>query len=80
MTRVRLEIIGAGAMGARKHLLAPADVPEIEVAVLCRRDAEQLRGLAGRFGIPAAYPDYRDLLSEPVGAPVPGILPGKGSS
>jgi predicted dehydrogenase len=65
MTRVRLGIVGAGSIVAKKHLLALMEVPEIEVAALCRRDAEQLRGVADRFRIPATSTDYRDLLAEP---------------
>jgi predicted dehydrogenase len=65
MTRLRLGIIGAGSIVAQKHLLALAEVPEIEVAALCRRDAEQLHVLADRFRIPGSYTDYRDLLNDP---------------
>jgi predicted dehydrogenase len=65
MTRVRLGIIGAGSIVAKKHLLALMEVPEIEVVALCRRDAEQLRGLVDRFRIPAARADYRGLLEDP---------------
>jgi myo-inositol 2-dehydrogenase/D-chiro-inositol 1-dehydrogenase len=65
MTPIRLGIIGAGSIVARKHLLALAEVPEIAVAGLCRRDAGELQVLADRFRIPRRYTDYRDLLSDP---------------
>jgi myo-inositol 2-dehydrogenase / D-chiro-inositol 1-dehydrogenase len=65
MTRLRVGIIGAGSIVAQKHLLALAEVPEIEVAALCRRDAALLRGLADRFRIARFSTDYRDLLNDP---------------
>jgi len=65
MTSLRLGIIGAGAIVAKKHLLALAEVPEITVAGLCRRDAGELQKLADRFRIPRRYTDYRDLVSDP---------------
>ena len=65
MTVLRLGIVGAGSIVAKKHLLALAEVPEIAVAALCRRDAGALQMLADRFRIPGRYTDYRDLLSDP---------------
>ena len=57
--------MGAGSIVAKKHLLALAEVPEIVVAGLCRRDAGELQMLADRFRVPRRYTDYRDLLSDP---------------
>jgi myo-inositol 2-dehydrogenase / D-chiro-inositol 1-dehydrogenase len=65
MTPLRLGIVGAGSIVAKKHLLALAEVPEIAVAGLCRRDAGELQMLADRFRVPRRYTDYRDLLSDP---------------
>ena len=65
MTPLRLGIVGAGSIVAKKHLLALAEVPEIAVLGLCRRDAGELQVLADRFRIPRRYTDYRDLLSDP---------------
>jgi predicted dehydrogenase len=65
MSQLRLGIIGAGSIVAKKHLLALAEVPEIAVAALCRRDAEPLRMLSDRFRVPKRYTDYRDLLQDP---------------
>ena len=65
MTPLRLGIVGAGSIVAKKHLLALAEVPEIAVVGLCRRDAGELQVLADRFRIPRRYTDYRDLLSDP---------------
>ena len=65
MTPLRLGIVGAGSIVAKKHLLALAEVPEIAVVGLCRRDAGELQVLADRFRVPRRYTDYRDLLSDP---------------
>jgi len=65
MNPLRLGIVGAGSIVAKKHLLALAEVPEIAVAALCRRDAGALQALADRFRIPGRYTDYRDLLRDP---------------
>jgi myo-inositol 2-dehydrogenase / D-chiro-inositol 1-dehydrogenase len=62
---LRLGIIGAGSIVAKKHLLALAEVAEIAVAGLCRRDAGELRLLADRFRIPGRHTDYRALLRDP---------------
>jgi myo-inositol 2-dehydrogenase/D-chiro-inositol 1-dehydrogenase len=65
VSSLRLGIVGAGSIVARKHLLALAEVPEIAVAAVCRRDAGALHALADRFRIPGRYTDYRALLDEP---------------
>ena len=65
MTPLRLGIVGAGSIVAKKHLLALAEVPEIAVVGLCRRDVGELQALADRFRVPRRYADYRDLLSDP---------------
>lgn len=63
MPALRLGIIGAGSIVEKKHLLALAEVPEITVVGLCRRDGERLTQLADRFRIARRYTDYRDLLA-----------------
>jgi predicted dehydrogenase len=65
MDQVRLGIIGAGSIVARKHLLALAEVPEIAIAGLCRRDAAALGALADRFRIARRCTDWQDLVADP---------------
>lgn len=65
MTLLRLGIIGAGSIVAQKHLVALAEVPEITVVALCRRNVGELQKLADRFRIPRRYTDYHHLLSDP---------------
>jgi myo-inositol 2-dehydrogenase/D-chiro-inositol 1-dehydrogenase len=65
MTQLRLGVIGAGSIVTKKHLHALAEVPEIAVVALCRRDAGELQVVADRFRIPKRYTNYRDLLINP---------------
>lgn len=62
MEHLRLGIIGAGPVVEKKHLPALAEVPEIAVVALCRRNPQQLDQLADRFRIAKRYTCYRDLL------------------
>ena len=64
MRSLRLGIIGAGSIVEKKHLLALAEVSEIAVIGLCRRDAERLGPLADRFRIAKRWTDHRDLIAD----------------
>lgn len=64
MEKLRLGIIGAGPIVEKKHLPALAEVPEIAVVAICRRNLESLHQLADRFRIVKRYTDYRDLLDQ----------------
>jgi myo-inositol 2-dehydrogenase/D-chiro-inositol 1-dehydrogenase len=62
MKQLRLGIIGAGPIVEKKHLPALAEVPELAVVALCRRNHQELHQLADRFRIAQRSTDYRDLL------------------
>jgi len=64
MNAIRLGIVGAGSIVEKKHLLALAEVPDLAVLALCRRDGERLGRLADRFRIAKRYTDYRELLAD----------------
>jgi predicted dehydrogenase len=64
MEQTRLGIIGAGPIVEKKHLPALAEVKEIDVVAVCRRNAEALQKLGDRFRIAARYTDYRALLDD----------------
>jgi predicted dehydrogenase len=64
MEQLRLAIIGAGPIVEKKHLLALAEVPEIAVLALCRRNQQELHRLAERFRIGRRYDDYRYVLDQ----------------
>jgi myo-inositol 2-dehydrogenase/D-chiro-inositol 1-dehydrogenase len=65
MERLRLGVIGAGPIVEKKHLPALAEIPEIAVVALCRRQPQPLDRLADRFGIARRYLDYAELLAQP---------------
>jgi len=64
MTPLRLGIIGAGSIVEKKHLPALAEVPEITVVGVCRRDGARLAPLADRFRIAKRFTDHRALLDD----------------
>lgn len=68
LDRVRVGVIGTGAIALLRHLPAykscePAG--KAEVVAVCDAVEESARLAAERFGVPAAFADYRDLLAVP---------------
>lgn len=59
-TRLRVGVIGA-SYAAAAHLPAYAEIPEIEVTAIATAHRDTAEAAARRFGIPAAYDDYREL-------------------
>ena len=59
--RVRLGIVGCGAVSQRLHLPAVARVPQIECAAFVDKDLNRARQLAEGFEPVIATTDYRDL-------------------
>ena len=64
MERLRIGVIGLGWFG-EIHCETIVGVPNLELAALCTRTPERLAALAGKFGVPKTYRDYRDLLADP---------------
>ena len=60
--RLRLGVVGAGAVTQVGHLPALKRVKEIEVVGICDTDLPKARALADRFGIPDAYTDIEELV------------------
>ncbi|MGH7582131.1 MAG: Gfo/Idh/MocA family protein [Gemmatimonadales bacterium] len=60
--RLRLGIIGAGAVTQVGHLPALKRVKEVEVVGICDSDLPKARALATRFGVPDAWEDIEELL------------------
>ena len=58
---VRVAIVGAGIGGA--HAAAMQQQKDVEVVALCARTRDRAEKLATRYGIPAIYTDYQDLLT-----------------
>lgn len=60
--RMRLGIVGAGAMVQVGHLPALKRMKDVEVVGICDNDLPKARALADRFGIPDAYDDMEELV------------------
>jgi len=60
--RLRLGIVGAGAIVQVGHLPALRKIKEIEVVGVCDNDMVKARALADRFDIPDVYPDLAELV------------------
>lgn len=60
--RLRLGIVGAGAIVQVGHLPALRKIKEIEVVGICDNDMVKARALADRFDIPDVYPDLAELV------------------
>lgn len=61
---LRLGVIGAGSFVSRRHLPDAAVHPDVEIAALCRRDADALAKIASHFGVSYehTYSDWRRML------------------
>jgi predicted dehydrogenase len=60
--RLKLALIGAGAMANRHHYPSLAERPEVELAAICDLVPEKRRATAERFHIPLQFADYREML------------------
>lgn len=63
MDKVRIGIIGCGAIAGSQHLPALASQPDVEVVAACDVSSTSCEALAGEFGIPRTFADYNDLLA-----------------
>ena len=69
--RIRVGVIGTGAIALLRHLPAfksCQDAGRAELVAVADPIAESARRAAERFGVPRALTDYRDLLALPVDA------------
>ena len=62
--KLRIGIIGVGQIG-QFHLGNYRANPDVEVVAVADLKWELARNVAGRFGIPYAYGDFRELLARP---------------
>ena len=60
--RIRIGVVGAGAIAQLAHLPVLSKMRGAEVVALCDNDGPKARGLAERFGIPDSFTDIEDLL------------------
>ena len=60
--RVRIGVIGPGAIAQLAHLPVLAKMRGAELAAICDNDRPKARALADRFGVPDTFTDIEDLL------------------
>jgi predicted dehydrogenase len=67
--RLRIGIVGAGVIAQVMHLHYLAELPNLfEVTAICDIVGANARACADRYGIPAAYADWRELIAAPLDA------------
>lgn len=60
-SKLRLAVVGCGAVATIHHLPAIAVSERVEAAVLVDADSGRARSLADRFGVPGVATDFNDL-------------------
>jgi predicted dehydrogenase len=63
--RLRVGIIGGGAIAQVAHLPTLKKLKTVEVQAICDTDLPKARALADRFGVPDALDDIEDVLRTP---------------
>ncbi|MHB1296592.1 MAG: Gfo/Idh/MocA family protein [Anaerolineae bacterium] len=61
---LRAGVIGAGAISVHSHIPAYKAVPGVELAAVCDVNEQRVQSVAKELGIPAAYTDYREMLTQ----------------
>jgi predicted dehydrogenase len=62
LQKLKLAMIGCGAIVQRIHLPVAARSDQVEVTLLVDKDLARAREVAGEFGVPAVANDYRDAV------------------
>lgn len=62
--KVRLALIGAGAMANGVHYPSLSEMNDVHMAALCDRIEDKANETAARFHVPKVYSDYRRMLDE----------------
>ncbi len=63
MKKVGFGVIGTGIVGGAWHAHVYHHLPNAELVALCDLNEARAREVAARYGEPAVYTDYRDLLA-----------------
>ncbi|NPV09729.1 MAG: Gfo/Idh/MocA family oxidoreductase [Anaerolineae bacterium] len=61
--KIRVGVIGAGAIASQVHIPAYLAVPGVEVVAVADPKEGRAQAVADRYGIPQAFTDYRDLIA-----------------
>ena len=62
MERKRIAIIGAGNHARDQHWPALRTIEEVDFCAGCDLDAEKLKAACDKYGVPAAYADYHEMI------------------
>lgn len=62
--RVRVAVVGAGAMANNVHYPSLASFDDVEIAAVCDLDQERLQATADRYGVAGRYTDYRRMVAK----------------
>src|SRR5215210_1025760 len=62
MQKIRLAVLGCGAVAQINHLPAISASDRVEAVVLVDADPGRARAMAERFGVPQSATDYREIL------------------
>ena len=63
MEKVRVALIGAGAMANAVHYPSLASFDDVELVGLCDLDPQKLAQTAAKFNISDTFSDYRRMLA-----------------
>ena len=62
MQRVRVGLIGAGWVAVNRHLPALRKIPQADLNLIWSSNRDKARDVAGRFGVGATVPRWRDVI------------------
>ncbi len=60
--KLKIAVIGVGGIAQNAHLPGYANMDNVEIVAVCDIKPERAEMVAEKFGIPAFYTDYRDVL------------------
>ena len=63
-SKIRVGVIGCGAIGQRRHIPEAAANPHVELAALCDVNLERAKEVAAKHGVPTTYENYQDLIAK----------------
>ncbi|GAB4117136.1 MAG: Gfo/Idh/MocA family oxidoreductase [Roseiflexaceae bacterium] len=63
MSKIRVGIVGAGAIAMYGHIPSFQASPGAEIVAICDTNLERAQSVAAKFGIPQAYGDYETMLA-----------------
>ncbi|MBN1399299.1 MAG: Gfo/Idh/MocA family oxidoreductase [Anaerolineae bacterium] len=62
--RIRVAMIGAGAMANAVHYPSLASFEDVEIAAICDLDPQRLHATADKYGVERRYLDYQRMIAE----------------